>query len=130
MTRAPRRAASALVAWSFAALAASPGPAVEAATRCGWFDNPTPGNATLIGRDAEWTVGQQGGSQASGAWPKFGASQWERTGSGGYGCACMRVRADGDSEEISAIVSSRALPLASCRRDKALKGREPAKLFR
>jgi hypothetical protein len=28
--------------------------------RCGWFSNPTPGNAWLKDRDGEWTIGTQG----------------------------------------------------------------------
>ncbi len=60
-------------------------------TRCGWFDNPSPGNATLTDRQGEWTVAQQGMSSAEGAWPTFKRAQWVRTGSGsaGYGCACL-----------------------------------------
>jgi hypothetical protein len=95
--------------------------------RCGWFDNPTPGNATLVDRDGEWTVGQQGGHQAEGPWPRFGASQWVRTGQGssGYGCACLKATVDAQQREIRSIVSARALPLARCRSDPALKGAEP-----
>lgn len=29
-------------------------------TRCGWFHNPTPNNATLTDRDGEWVVSTQG----------------------------------------------------------------------
>jgi len=118
------RSIVALVAtWSVVALAASP-PGVM---RCGWFDNPTPGNATLVDRDGEWTIGLQGGHQAKGSWPSFDSGQWVRTGTGsaGYGCACLKVKANADSQEVSVIVSSRALPLANCRTDPALKGQEP-----
>ncbi len=34
--------------------------------RCGWFDNPTPGNFWLVDRDGSWEVGVQGGYQAKG----------------------------------------------------------------
>jgi len=30
-------------------------------TRCGWFSNPTPANAWLWDREAEWIIGVQGG---------------------------------------------------------------------
>lgn len=61
-------------------------------TRCGWFSNPTPANASLYDSDAEWIIGVQGGHQADGDWPEFGAGQWvKRNGNYGYGCACMRV---------------------------------------
>src|SRR4030095_381063 len=62
-------------------------------TRCGWFSNPTPANASLHDRDAEWIIGVQGGYQADGDWPEFGSGQWVKTnGNYGYGCACMRVQ--------------------------------------
>jgi hypothetical protein len=43
--------------------------------RCGWFSNPTPGNAWLEDRDGEWTVGIQGNHEAEGDWPSFKRSQ-------------------------------------------------------
>jgi hypothetical protein len=115
-----------------AVLADGPAPPADAASaqpalRCGWFDNPTPGNATLADRDGEWTIGLQGGHQASGPRPRFATSQWVRTGHGsaGYGCACLKVQADTVTQEINAIVSARAQPLATCRKDPALKDKEP-----
>ncbi|HET7863945.1 MAG TPA: DUF4087 domain-containing protein, partial [Burkholderiaceae bacterium] len=75
MTRPWRFLARTAVAWALvaatAALADGQAPAAGAAAaqpalRCGWFDNPTPGNATLVDRDGEWTIGLQGGHQASG----------------------------------------------------------------
>ncbi len=107
---------------------AAAGPAAPALSkRCGWFDNPTPGNATLTDRDGEWTIGLQGGHQARGTWPRFKADQWVRTGTGsaGYGCTCLQLKAQADSQEVTQIVSARALPLSTCRNDRALKGKEP-----
>lgn len=94
--------------------------------RCGWFDNPTPANASLTDRHAEWTISQQGGHQAVGGWPLFAARDWVRTGHGshGYGCACLKVSTD-DSEQIVQIFSARSRPLSACRQDPALKGKEP-----
>jgi hypothetical protein len=126
----------AVVAWTLAAATAvradEPAPAADAAAappalRCGWLDQPTPGNATLVDRDGEWTIGLQGGHQAGGPRPRFRTGQWVRTGHGsaGYGCACLKVRADAVTQEITAIVSARAQPLATCRKDPALKGKEP-----
>lgn len=129
----------AALAWAGAALAASAAPpaaatsaasaasAPVAALRCGWFDNPSPGNASLTDRDGEWTVGLQGGHQAKGPWPKFGAGQWVRTGHGsaGYGCACLKVQADAETQDVITILSARAQPLSACRQDRALKGKEP-----
>jgi len=96
-------------------------------TRCGWFDNPSPGNADLLDAGGSWSVAQQGGHQAQGQWPSFPASKWVRTGVGsyGYGCACLTGRFDADSQDVLAITRSRAQPLSACRSDKALKGLEP-----
>ncbi|WP_249040901.1 DUF4087 domain-containing protein [Marilutibacter maris] len=94
----------------------------SSATRCGWFENPTPGNAWLSDRDRTWIVGTQGGHQADGDWPAFGDDQWIVTNgsSYGYGCACMSVRADADNGHVLRIDDARALPLSRCRADPAL----------
>jgi hypothetical protein len=91
-------------------------------TRCGWFSNPTPANASLYDRDAEWIIGVQGGHQAEGDWPDFGTGQWvETNGHYGYGCACLRLRVNRATHEVIEIESARARPLAVCRRDRSLK---------
>lgn len=115
-----------IAGWAATFALASAAPA-EAVQRCGWFDNPTPGNAWLYDRDGEWTVGIQGGHQAQGAWPQLSGPRWVRTGSGsaGYACVCMKVRVDAESHEVSRILSSRLQPLAVCRADPAIKGLEP-----
>jgi hypothetical protein len=94
--------------------------------RCGWFSNPTPGNAWLKDRDGEWTVGIQGNYEAEGDWPEFKRGQWVVTNgsSYGYGCACMRVTTDSESMRVLTIKSARALPLATCRNDRRL-GKAP-----
>jgi hypothetical protein len=115
------------MALAFAALAGRPGAAgapapVLAETRCGWFDNPTPANASLHDRDDEWIISVQGGHQAEGDWPSFGPRQWvETNGHYGYGCACMRMRVDRGTHHVLEIESARARPLSACRRDRALK---------
>lgn len=95
----------------------------QSTLRCGWFDNPTPSNAWLHDRHGEWEISVQGEYQAKGEWPRFKGSQWVRTGSGssGYGCACMNVQANAQSQRVTRIISAQAKPLAACRRDKALK---------
>jgi len=109
------------------ALAARPGAygaagAVRAETRCGWFSNPTPANASLHDRDDEWIIGVQGGHQAEGDWPEFAPKQWVETNVHyGYGCACLSVEVDRESGRVLEIKSARARPLSACRRDKALK---------
>lgn len=97
-------------------------PVGKTQTRCGWFDNPTPGNVWLHDRDGEWTVGIQGEYQAEGDWPDFKASQWVRTnGHYGYGCACIQAVANEKTREIVRISSAKARPLSTCRRDPSLK---------
>jgi hypothetical protein len=91
-------------------------------TRCGWFSNPTPGNASLHDRDAEWIIGVQGGYQAEGDWPDFGPKQWIETNVHyGYGCACLRVRVDKDTHRVIEIESAKPRPLSACRSDRKLK---------
>jgi hypothetical protein len=95
---------------------------IKPQTRCGWFSNPTPGNAWLVDRDGEWTIGIQGGHQANGDWPSFKPSQWVRTNNSyGYGCACVKLIAKQDTREVVSIHSAHARPLSACRRDRALK---------
>lgn len=120
------RHSSSLLAFLAVALVAGSSSGVEAQpktqTLCGLFLNPTPGNAWLQDRGAEWTVGIQGGHQAEGDWPEFGHRQWIKTNRGyGYGCACIKGIVDSDTREIITIVSARAQPLEVCRNDRALK---------
>ena len=89
--------------------------------RCGWFHNPTPGNATLTDRDGEWEISSQGGFSADGDWPDFTDAQWVQTnGHDGYGCACMKVGVDRSERRVLRIASATAKPLKVCRADKAL----------
>lgn len=103
------------------------GAAAQSGMRCGWFSNPTPANASLYDKDGEWIVAVQGGHQADGDWPpNFASSQWVKFGPGsyGYGCACMTVAIDPSRKYVTAIVSAKARPLATCRKDPALAGVE------
>lgn len=120
--------AAALLMSAHATTTAAPKPVAKTALRCGWFDNPTPQNASLTDRDGEWTISVQGGHATSGNWPpKFKPSQWVRTnaGSHGYGCACFKVSVDKEASQITHIASAYARPLSACRNDKALKASEP-----
>lgn len=94
-----------------------------AQTRCGWFDNPTPGNASLFDRNGEWVIGIQGGHQAEGDWPSFSDAQWVVTNSGnhGHGCACLSVEVSASTHEVMRITAAHARNLAVCRRDRTLK---------
>lgn len=64
--RAPRFLLVTRCGLTIGAAAADPGqPPV--ALRCGWFDNPTPGNASPTDRDGQWLIGLQGGHQPTSA---------------------------------------------------------------
>jgi hypothetical protein len=97
-------------------------------TRCGWLSNPTPGNVWLNDRDGEWIIGIQGGYQTEGDWdwPVFKKGQWISTNAGsyGYGCACLQVRVDKQTNRVLEIKSARSRPLAACRREPSLKKME------
>lgn len=96
-------------------------------TRCGWFANPTPGNLWLTDRDGEWTIGVQGGHQATGDWdwPQFAPGQWvKQNGDYGYGCACFEWRADPKARQVLYIKKARGRPLSACKNDPALKNVE------
>lgn len=93
--------------------------------RCGWFENPTPANATLTDRDGTWEIATQGGYQAEGDWPPhFSAAQWVTTnGHYGYGCGCVTASVDPETHRLNNITKATARPLAACRNDATL--REP-----
>jgi len=91
-------------------------------TRCGWFSNPTPANASLYDAQREWIISVQGGYEAEGDWPDIPSKQWVTTNVNyGYGCACLRLTVDRKTSEVIKIVSSSARPLSVCRRDRSLK---------
>lgn len=99
--------------------------AAQPQTRCGWFENPTPGNASLHDREGEWIIAIQGDYEAQGDWPQFKDSQWVSVNrSYGHGCACMKAVVDAKTRQVVSIISAKARPLGACRRDRALK--EPA----
>jgi len=91
--------------------------------RCGWLENPTPGNFWFTDKDGEWTIGAQGGYQAKGTdkLPDFGSEWVETNGSYGHGCMCMDVKVDKKEKEVVEIKSVSVRPLSTCRNDKFLK---------
>lgn len=90
-------------------------------TRCGWYNNPTPGNIWLTDADGEWTIGLQLTYEADGVenWVRpFKVSEWVYTdGTYGYGCACMQVRVDGAGMRIEKIFKAWPRALSACRTD-------------
>ena len=105
------------------ALAAASPIAALPEKRCGWIINPTPGNWWLRDRQAEWTLGEQGGYQAPGMdnLPDMSTRGWVRTnGSYGYGCACLTVTTDRRTKQVIRVLSGAPVPLRQCRADRRL----------
>jgi Protein of unknown function (DUF4087) len=105
-----------------AGLLASPSFAAE--NRCGWVENPTPGNYWLTDRDGSFTILTQGSDlEPAGVdlMPDFSAGEFMKT-NGNYGnaCACMSVDVDKAEMRVTQIHSVRQLALAKCQNDKKL----------
>ena len=92
--------------------------------RCGWFDNPSPGNVYLNDKDGSWIINEQNryDIEADWTWPEFSSKQQVKTGSHGYGCVCMDVetKTEDKAKYITAIKSTKIKPLSVCRKDKTL----------
>lgn len=98
--------------------------------RCGWIENPTPGNWFLTDRDGNWTIAAQGAEQPLGMdlLPDFTAGEWvasDARGSYGYGCGCVTMRDDKAEKKVLALLKVRQKPLNDCRADPALLPAEP-----
>lgn len=108
---------------SGAVLFLAPASFAAAETRCGWLENPTPGNWWLIDRDNTWTIMAQGGYEAEGMdmIGDISAGDYVReNGDYGYACACMDVMTDAGNSRISMIHSFKQLRISKCLNDKAL----------
>ncbi|NJR23962.1 MAG: DUF4087 domain-containing protein [Richelia sp. CSU_2_1] len=107
---------------SLLSISAFPASATE--IRCGWLHNPTPANWYLTDKDGQWTIGVQGGYQASGIdnIPQMNEKEYVKTnvGSYGYGCACLEVTVDRKKQRITLINGGEQLPLKTCREDPKL----------
>lgn len=100
--------------------------------RCGWYQNPTPGNHFLTDADGEWVIGLQGGETAAGfddlpAEAFAFEGRWVAVngyyGYYGYGCACLRGQfGPVGSEKVIRITGMKPLPLSRCQSDPALPG--------
>jgi len=115
----PRPAIIAAVLVAGSALA---GPAWSE-TRCGWLQNPTPGNYFLVDSENSWMASAQGGFQARGfdKVPDISEREYVRTnGNYGYTCACMNVTVDRQARRITSIESVSQKRLEDCRRDPKL----------
>jgi hypothetical protein len=96
--------------------------AQAAERRCGWLQNPTPGNYWLIDREGQWVMAAQGARETPGMdrVPDMTEREWVRTnGQYGHGCACV-VMDTGARGQVLRIHAVEPLPLSRCRRDRAL----------
>lgn len=96
--------------------------AQAAENRCGWVQNPTPGNWWLTDADGQWTIMTQGSYEAPGmdAIGDISAGDYvANNGNYGYACGCMKVDTDGEGV-VTRIYSFRQLSIAKCENDSAL----------
>ncbi|AHI67070.1 DUF4087 domain-containing protein [Burkholderia thailandensis] len=99
-------------------------PHAHAEIRCGWLQNPTPGNWWLDDRTGSWTLSTMGGPEAEGMdlIPDMAGNQYvETNGPHGYACACLTVVTNKPERRIVKVLKAKQLPLSRCRRDKRLK---------
>lgn len=98
----------------------------SAEIRCGWVDNPTPGNWWLTDRDGEWTLMLQGNGDRDNGFldiPKTWnfQDQWRKNnGSYGYGCGCFEGEIDKASNWVTKLTMLKAKDLVVCEGDPAL----------
>lgn len=95
--------------------------------RCGWIQNPTPGNYWLDDRDGMWVIMTQGQDDeplGMENFPDISTGDYvASSGNYGYTCGCVRAETDADKAgggKITAIYSVKLLPLNKCLADRAL----------
>ncbi len=99
--------------------------------RCGWIQNPTPGNYWLDDGDGSWMMMAQGSDReplGMENMPDLTTGDFVKTnGYYGYACGCIKAETErsgdfGDSfvGRITAIYGVKQLPISQCRADKAL----------
>ncbi|PYB75333.1 DUF4087 domain-containing protein [Rhizobium wuzhouense] len=116
---------------SFALTIAATATVFAKENRCGWIQNPTPGNYWLDDGEGSWMLMAQGSEQeplGMENMPDFTTGDFVQTnGYYGYACGCIQAETErsadyGDSfvGRITAIYSVKQLPISQCRGDKAL----------
>ncbi|WP_203141921.1 DUF4087 domain-containing protein [Marinobacter mangrovi] len=94
--------------------------------RCGWLDNPSPGNYWLIDRDAVWVIAEQGGKRAENSefLTPTDESEFVNMNHGyGYSCACISAETDENHHSVNSIIFYKQLPLIRCNTDRDLEHR-------
>lgn len=99
-------------------------PLAAAENRCGWIQNPTPGNLWLDDSQGSWLLSAQGSDDEALGMENisdFSERDFVRTnGNYGYACACMKVETDSAAKRIVAVYSFKQLALAKCEKDARL----------
>lgn len=115
---------SPLIAFS---LMSAPGLAQAKENRCGWIQNPTPGNYWLDDRDGTWIILSQGSAEeplGMENFPDISTGDYvAANGNYGYTCGCIQAETEGDPSDmgrITAIYSVKLLPLNKCLADRDL----------
>ena len=119
--RASRRVAS--LGLAIALVFAAPLRAANTEERCGWLENPTPGNWWLRDARGLWIISAQGDPYAEGVekMPELEPEHFVATnGHYGYSCACVSGAFDDHAERMTRVDAARVLSLSVCRADKAL----------
>jgi hypothetical protein len=91
--------------------------------RCGWLENPTPGNWWLKDPHGLWIISAQGGPYAEGIekLPERTPDRFVSTnGQYGYSCVCLSGTFDVHAQAVTRVESAHTSPLSVCRNDKAL----------
>ena len=98
-----------------------------AETRCGWLDNPTPGNWWLTDAEGQWTLATLGGDAVPGMenMPDMTLGEWvtRNNGSHGYGCACALLVTRATDRKVLLIGWVKQLTLETCNTDPKLSRR-------
>lgn len=92
--------------------------------RCGWIENPTPGNYWLTDREGDWTISTQGkeGTEGMEYLVGFSSNEFINTNNRyGYGCGCIISDSSKKTKKITRIFSFKELPLRVCKMDPSLR---------
>lgn len=110
--------------WTVAALSIAVHclPAQAAQTRCGWLENLTPRDWTLVDRDGAWLLMRQDQiSEPVGMdlIPDLTTKDWVASNgpAGGYACACLSVDVSNRTRRITRIMALKQKPIAACQTD-------------
>ncbi|MEQ5835135.1 DUF4087 domain-containing protein [Marinobacter sp. NFXS9] len=95
--------------------------------RCGWLDNPSPGNYWLTDRDGKWVIAEQGGKRAKNSELLLPSDESEYVNMNygyGYSCSCISAETNKENHTVNIIHSYKQLPLNRCNTDKSLESRD------